>query len=266
MGGVGEVYSETIEKFGESARLKAQFLKNGRLKYLLSSIFAGVFVGLGIVLIFSIGAPIKEAGSPFVKMAMGVSFGIALTLVIFAGSELFTGNNMIMTIGNLEKKVTVMDTLKVWILSFAGNLAGSLLLAYTVAMSGLISNPAAKGFIISVAEAKMTASFGELFLRGILCNMLVCLAIWTSMRAKEDIAKIVLIFWCLFGFIGSGYEHSIANMTLLGMSLFVPHEGTLISWTGFLNNMVPVTLGNIVGGAVIIGAGYWYISSKKEMK
>lgn len=258
------MYSETIEKFGESAKGKSEFLRSSLLKYFIASMMAGVYVGFGIVLIFSIGAPLKEVASPFLKMAMGVSFGIALTLVIFAGSELFTGNNIVMTIGNLEKKVTILDTLYVWIVSFVGNLAGSLLLAYAMSVSGLISKPPVKDFITAIASAKMTAPFGELFVRGILCNMLVCLAVWMAMRAKEDIAKIVLIFWCLFGFIGSGFEHSIANMTLLGMSLFNPHDVAVVSWTGFFNNLLPVTLGNIVGGALFIGFGYWYISSKKK--
>jgi nitrite transporter NirC len=96
--------------------------------------------------------------------------------------------------------------------------------------------------------------------------MLVCLAIWMSTRAKEDTAKLLLIFWCLFAFIGAGFEHSIANMTLLGMALFLPHDPSVISWAGFANNLIPVTLGNIVGGAIMIGAMYWYVSDDKKTR
>ncbi len=251
---------DTVALFSNIARNKADFLKSSLGKYFLLSMLAGIYVGFGIVLIFSIGAPLKDLSSPFVKALMGASFGVALTLVIFAGSELFTGNNMVMTIGLLEKKVSKYELYGIWFVSYIGNLVGSLLLALTVAHSGIISNPIANSFITATASAKMSAPFIELFLRGILCNMLVCLAVWCSGRTKEDVAKLVLIFWCLFAFIGSGLEHSVANMTLLGMGLFIPHEAS-VSWLGFFQNLIPVTLGNIVGGAINMGAAYWYIAS-----
>ncbi|MNJ74281.1 Nitrite transporter NirC [compost metagenome] len=99
----------------------------------------------------------------------------------------------------------------------------------------------------------------NLFFRGVMCNWLVCLAIWTSLRAKEDTAKLILIFWMLFAFIASGYEHSIANMTVLGLALLLPHPDT-ISIAGWFHNMIPVTLGNMVGGALFVGTAYWIIS------
>ena len=126
------MYGETIEKFNESAQNKINFLKSGVSKYFVSSMLAGIYIGLGIILIFSVGAPLKDLANPFLKALMGASFGLALVLVIFAGSELFTGNNMVMTIGLLSKKVTLTDLLLVWLLSFVGNLAGSLLLAFAM--------------------------------------------------------------------------------------------------------------------------------------
>jgi len=108
----------------------------------------------------------------------------------------------------------------------------------------------------------MNAPFLELFMRGILCNTLVCLAIWCSMKLKEETAKLIMIFWCLFAFITSGFEHSVANMTLLSISLFIPHPET-VSWAGLAANLVPVTLGNIVGGMLFVGIAYWYIAREK---
>lgn len=259
------MYAETIERFAQGAKDKSDYLKRSVFKYFLLSMMAGIYVGFGIILIFSIGAPVSALPSPFLKALMGASFGVALTLVIFAGSELFTGNNMTMVIGNLSKKVTVLDTALIWIVSYAGNLAGALLIAFAMAHSGLIAKDPWSGFISAVSAAKMNAPFLELFIRGILCNMLVCLAVWTSARAKEDTAKLVLIFWCLFAFIGSGFEHSIANMTLLGMGVFL-HADAAVSWSGFAANLVPVTLGNIVGGSFFIGAAYWYVSHKSNEK
>lgn len=203
------------------------------------------------------------SGSIFLKPLMGVSFGIALTLVVFAGAELFTGNNMFMTIGLLKKEVTASEVLKVWVFSWVGNLIGSLLLAYLVVASGAISHAA--NFIEKISVAKMTMPAMQLFLRGILCNWLVCLALWTSSRAKSDTAKCILIFWCLFAFVACGYEHSIANMSLLSMSLFAPH-GSAISWLGFLRNMFYVTMGNIVGGSFFVGALYCVATYREENK
>lgn len=255
--------SETITLMAEAAVKKRNFLKNNLLKYLALSVLAGFFVGLGVVLILTIGAPLKEAGLPYTKTIMGLSFGIALTLVIFAGSELFTGNNMIMTIGALEKKVSWLDTLKLWVLCYIGNLAGSFLLAWLVTQAGLLKGLTGE-MVQAVSVGKMSGAFMPLFFKGILCNILVCLAIWTSSRAKDDISKIFLIFWCLFAFITSGYEHSIANMSIFGMGLFSPHDSSVVNWSGFFANMIPVTLGNMVGGAGFMGLGYWFIGHQKK--
>ncbi len=247
------MYLESVEIISTAAKLKIEYLKRSILSYITSSILAGTYIGIGIVLIFSVGAPLAAEGSIFLRPLMGVSFGIALTLVVFAGAELFTGNNMFMTIGLLKKEVSAAEVLKVWIFSWIGNLIGSLLLAYLVVVSGAISHAA--NFIEKVSIAKMTMPALQLFLRGVLCNWLVCLALWTSSRAKSDTAKCILIFWCLFAFIACGYEHSIANMTLLSISLFAQHAQA-ISWLGFFRNMFYVTMGNIVGGSFFVGALY----------
>ena len=255
---------ETVATAAGAARAKAGLLRNAPLQYLLLSAMAGVYVGLGIVLIFCIGAPLQAAGSGAVKAVMGASFGVALTLVIFAGSELFTGNNMIMTLGLLSKTVTRAALLRIWIASFVGNLVGSLLLAMATAASGVMSKAPAKDFLLGVAAAKMAAPASELFFRAVLCNMLVCLAIWMGLRTKSESARLVLIFWCLFAFIGSGFEHSVANMTLLGIGLFLPHDPSLVTWTGFARNLTVVTAGNVVGGALLIGLPYWFAAQAQR--
>jgi nitrite transporter NirC len=173
---------------------------------------------------------------------------------------------MTMVFGTLEKKVTWRDTIKIWLVSYLGNLAGSVLLALAMVGTGLLAKQPLNNFIVESAQAKMTAPFTELFFRGILCNILVCLAVWTSAKAKEDTAKLMLIFMCLFGFIGSGLEHSVANMTLLSMGILAPHQNSAVDWIGFVHNLVPVSLGNVVGGSLVIGATYWFISSKSEKK
>jgi nitrite transporter NirC len=251
---------ETVNAIANAARTKAGFLKHSPIEYLVLSLMAGAYVGLGIVLIFAIGAPLQAMGSGAVKAVMGASFGVALTLVIFAGSELFTGNNLVMTIGALSRTVTASAVGKVWAVSFIGNLAGSMLLALATAASGVLGKAPAKDFVLAVVTAKMAAPLSELFYRAVLCNILVCLAVWMALRAKDETARLVLIFWCLFAFIGAGFEHSIANMTLLSLGLFLPHDHSLVTWMGFARNLSVVTAGNVVGGALFIALPYWYVA------
>jgi nitrite transporter NirC len=155
---------------------------------------------------------------------------------------------------------TVGDVAASWGMTWIGNLVGSLGLVALFALGGgggLLSAP--DTLVMKVAAAKMNASGLALFARGILCNWLVCLAIWMAARVNSDSAKCIVIFWCLLAFIANGFEHSVANMTLLGLALAGNHPET-VTVTGFAWNLAWVTLGNIVGGAVFV-AGAYYVSS-----
>jgi nitrite transporter NirC len=125
--------------------------------------------------------------------------------------------------------------------------------------AGVLGADPQQTFVLNTAAAKMSLPFGTLLVRGILCNWLVCLAVWCAQRTQSETAKLVMIFWCLFAFIGAGFEHSVANMTLLGIALFLPH-GAAIGWEGFVNNLVPVTLGNVIGGVAFVAGSYWLAS------
>ena len=247
------------ERIAGVAKKKVGFLDTSLGGYLVLSAMAGIYLGFGIALIFSLGAPLAVVGSPVVKLVMGASFGIALTLVIFAGSELFTGNNMIGAIGGLSRSVTWGQVFQLNFWSWFGNLIGSLALAWLVVESGVFAKGPTADMIQKVAGVKMSLGPWELFVRGILCNWLICLAVWTAGRTTNDAAKIMLIFWCLFAFIGIGFEHSIANQSFLGMALFMPHESA-VSWAGFWYNQLFVVLGNIVGGGMFVGGLYWLVS------
>jgi nitrite transporter NirC len=255
------MFQNEINTIGEAAVKKGNLLNSGKIKYMLSSALAGMYVGLGILFIFTIGGILNTANSPATKIVMGASFGIALSLVIMAGSELFTGNNLVMTIGSLEKKTSWGMSAKIWLFSFIGNLLGSIVLGLLFVYSGL-GNGHTYEFINKIAAVKMHAPFGQLIVRGILCNILVCLAVWSSFKLKSESAKLIMIFWCLFAFITSGFEHSVANMTLLSIALMIPHPVT-ITMSGFIYNLSAVTIGNFIGGAVFVGAAYWYISKPK---
>jgi len=256
------MFSEEINNLALVAAKKKALLKESRFRYLLASMLAGIYVGFGILLIFTIGGMLQSANTPGTKILMGVSFGVALSLVLVAGSELFTGNNLIMMVGSLNKEVSWKDSLEVWIYSFIGNFLGSILLSILYVQSGLATGDVAD-FIITGSQGKIGAGFGPLFIRGILCNMLVCLAVWCFFKLKEETAKLIMVFWCLFAFITIGFEHSVANMTLITTAMMLPNSGT-ISLAGLFQNLIPVTLGNFIGGAFFIGWTYWRIANGKE--
>jgi nitrite transporter len=253
------MYAETVDRFASVAVNKRDYLRRAPGAFWISSMMAGAYVGLGIILIFSVGSDVDPA---YRALIMGASFGIALTLVIFAGSDLFTGHTMFMSFGLLRGRVSAADLGASWTMTWLGNLVGAALLAllFVTGGGGAVLHSSTQ-LVMKVAATKMNAPALELFARAILCNWLVCLAIWMSARMSGDAAKCIAIFWCLFAFIASGFEHSVANMTLLSIALLAPHPDN-VTWAGMLHNLVWVTLGNIVSGAGIMGLGYWAASQE----
>ncbi|MGA7323099.1 MAG: formate/nitrite transporter family protein [Rhodomicrobium sp.] len=247
------MYQKTIDYFADLAAGKVQAMRSNPMGFLIASMMAGAYVGVGILLIFSIGQTID----PSVRsLAMGASFGVALTLVIFAGSELFTGHTMMMTIGLMRGSVGLSGLCASWILTWIGNLAGSALLAWLfyAGGGGAILKQGAD-LIFNVSAYKMNSAPEALVARGILCNWLVCLAIWTSARVTSDAAKCILIFWCLFAFIACGFEHSIANMTIFAVALLGNHPAS-VTVEGMFYNLGWVTLGNAIAGAIFMAGAY----------
>jgi nitrite transporter NirC len=253
------MYQNVIDQFAETASAKVSAMRDNPLGFLVASAMAGAYVGIAIILIFSLGQLAEPASRPLV---MGVSFGIALTLIVFAGAELFTGHTMIMTLGLLQGKASPSSLGRSWAMTWTGNLIGSVLIAAIfVAGGGGQVLKAGADLIYSAAGAKMSATPLSLLARGILCNWLVCLALWSSARAKDDITKCILIFWCLFAFIASGYEHSVANMTVFALALFGNHPDT-VTLAGAAYNLFWVSLGNIIAGVVFVAGGYWLANGR----
>ena len=254
------MFENDIGKLAYAAEKKVKAMNRFPPGYLALSGLAGAYLGFGIVLIFSVGAPLAGTQfAPFMKLIMGASFGVALSLVIFSGSELFTGNNMIFAIGKLKSRVGINSIFKLFALCFIGNLLGSVFFAWLVVQGGSLSVEA-QALIVKVAGMKMSLGANEAFFRGVLCNWLVCLAVWIANRNGDETAKLIMIFWCLFAFIGSGYEHSIANQSLMSLALLLPH-GAEVSLAGFFHNQIFVTLGNMVGGGVMVGMVYVFASA-----
>ena len=156
----------------------------------------------------------------------------------------------------------LLDVLKVWALCWIGNFIGSFLLAGLFYLGGFASGSVGE-FIATSSLTKMSVPILPLFIRGVLCNILVCLAVWCGFRCKSESGKLIMVFWCLFVFITAGFEHSVANMTLLSISLLSP-MGVAVSLSGLVYNLVVVTLGNMVGAILFVALPYYIISKKKE--
>jgi nitrite transporter NirC len=253
------MYAKTLDVMADVAATKAAYSREEPLAFLVSAMMAGAYVGIGILLIFTLGQQIDPA---IRSLVMGACFGIALTLVIFAGSDLFTGHTLFMTVGLARGASGWAALTRNWALSWVGNLCGSVLLAivFWLAGGGQILKEGAD-LIYNASAAKMSAPVVALVARAALCNWLVCLAIWTSARASSDTAKCILIWWCLFAFIACGFEHSVANMTVFAVALLGNHPPS-VSLAGMGYNLLWVTLGNIVGGAGFVGLGYLAASRK----
>lgn len=258
------MYRKEIDNLVHSAEVKIGLFNKSVPKYLTSAFLGSFFVSLGIMLIYSIGGIMHHAGAETYKILMGACFGVALSLVFMCGGDLFTSNAMIMTIGALEKKVSWLDALKIWVAVWIGNLLGGVVGALLYVNAGVASGKSEYigEFIVNNVATKMNTPGMELFLRGLLCNVLVCLATWMCYKLKEETSKLIMVWWCLFTFITAGFEHSVANMSFLTMGLLLPH-GADISIMGMAHNLLWVSLGNFVGGVLFVGLPYYFITKEK---
>ncbi len=252
------MFSEEFNKLVTAAKAKVNFLENNPLGYFVSSMLAGIFVGVGIILSFMSSSTV--AGMPYQRLVLGLTFGIALSLVIMAGSELFTGNNLVMSAGNFTKQVKWSKTFKLWSVCYIGNWIGSILIAVLFTYSGLAKGPVSELFN-TVSAAKASIPVVELIIRAILCNMLVCLAVWCSFKLKSESGKLIMISWCLLAFIVIGLEHSIANMTVLTVGILSPDS--TIGLGGYFYNILVATFGNVIGGVLLVSLPYYVISKNK---
>jgi nitrite transporter NirC len=257
------MYTEAVHALGDQAVAKLTAQKRSLPSHLVRSMLAGMYVGAAIVLIFTVGSYLPDESR---KLLMGVCFGGALTIVIFAGSELFTGSNLVLTLGVFTRKATWKDLFSNWGWTYLGNLVGSILLAFMAIRSGILDADPVKTFVLKLVQTKMNIPPEQLFWRAVLANWLVCLGVWMAARIKDETARIIMIWWCMFTFITCGYEHSIANMCGLMLGLLLPHSDYLISWQGYGYNLTLATLGNIVGGAFFVAGLYWIGSPKARQK
>lgn len=247
------------------------------------SVLAGVFISFGAAL-FTLVVHDSKLSFGLTQAIGGLSFCLGLILVVVAGAELFTGNNLLV-MAYVSKKITLRKLVENWVILFLGNFIGALSLALWVYLSRQWSANShlvgAKALLI--ANAKVGFPFVVAFTRGVLCNALVCLAVWLCMAGRSTTDKILSILFPISAFVALGFEHSVANMYFIPMGLLLKHEPAVLEAVAvmagkagdftnlttqafLMNNLFPVTLGNIVGGGLLVGLVYWfvYLRGKKE--
>ncbi len=253
-----------VERISNEATQKINNFKNNRSSFMILSALAGMYVGVAVILSATVGAALPK---PFVygaNIVQGLSFGIALSLVVMAGSELFTGNNMIMTIGLLKKTVRLSETLKFFWFNWIGNFIGSAVLGTMFVLTGLADGELGQ-YIIMTTNNKVSLTIMQLIFCGILCNFLVCVAVWCSKKMTSESGKLIIICMCLFAFITSGFEHSVANMTAFTMGVLLS-GGEVATIIGCLYNLFFVTIGNMLGGILFVALPYFIADTRESNK
>ncbi|MGE0059480.1 MAG: formate/nitrite transporter family protein [Dehalococcoidia bacterium] len=236
-------------------------------------VLAGAFIALGAGFFTTVTSG-SELGYGPTRLLGGVAFSLGLILVVIAGAELFTGNNL-MVMAWAGRRISSLQLLRAWAIVYAGNFAGAVATAAIVALSGQwrFNDYAVGGNALRIADAKVNLDFIEAFFLGVLCNALVCLAVWLTYSARSNLDKAVAIVFPITAFVASGLEHSIANMYFIPLGLMLKSQDTVVASSGldeaqlanldiahfFYANLLPVTAGNIVGGGLLVAAIYWFV-------
>jgi formate transporter FocA len=272
--------SEIAIKAEEAGVLKANY---GPRRLLALGILAGAFIAFGAIFATTVSTSNIDYPYGISRLLSGLVFSLGLILVIIGGAELFTGNNLIV-MAWANRKISTQKLLRNWFFVYIGNFIGSICIAGLVFSSGqyTFSNGAVGLSALNIANSKISLGFIEALSLGILCNVLVCLAIWLAMSARSITDKILAVIFPITAFVAAGFEHSIANMYFIPIGIFIKKGASDAFWSQigmspssfpgitfenmFVKNLLPVTIGNIIGGSLLVGAVYWalYLRNSKE--
>lgn len=254
----------------------AQKVRFDIARLLVLGVLAGAFIALGAMFATTVLAG-ADGVIPFGVggLLAGLVFSLGLILVVVGGAELFTGNAL-MVMALAAGKITLAEMLRAWGIVFVGNFMGAFGTAILVFLSGqyLSAKGEVAGVALSLAVAKVALPFDQALFLGILCNVLVCLAVWLALGARGTADKVLAVIFPVSAFVAVGFEHSVANMYLVPLGIIIkvwapatlwlqisvsPSELALLTWPNFLWALVPVTIGNVIGGGVLVGAVYWFV-------
>lgn len=248
------------------------------LTTLMLAVLAGAFIALGAIFATTVAAgTASELPYGVAKLLIGLVFCLGLILVVVGGAELFTGNNLIV-MAWASRKVSTLSLLRNWGLVYLGNFVGSVGTAAMVYLSrqyafgaGAIGRTA-----LAIADGKVGLGWFQALMLGVLCNILVCLAVWLTFSARSTVDKIAAVIFPITAFVAAGFEHSVANMYFIPIGIFIKQfdpafaagsglDLIKLSWGHFLfNNLIPVTIGNIIGGSLFVAAVYWSVFLRKS--
>jgi formate transporter len=220
---------------------------------IILGVLGGMYIGFGGALA-TLALTDGHLGFGLGRLAAGVAFSLGLVMLVIAGGELFTGNNL-MVVALASGKASMRSVWRNWGIAYTANAAGAILLAVIIHHTGILESGSVKATAVRIAEAKVQLGFMPAFLRAVLCNMLVCVAVWLSVAARNVEGKVLAIIFPIGAFVALGFEHCVANLYLLPIGML---SGANITLAGFLANIIPVTLGNVVGGAGLAVA-YWLV-------
>ncbi len=252
--------TKDVESMAETAVYKARVCKEHFGKYFMRAIMAGFFIVVATILSDVSAGVLNPTYPQFAKLTGALLFSIAIILIVFIGGELFTGNNMVMAMGAYQKKCSVKDVCMVWAVSFIGNFVGAFILSAILVGSGA-SKQLLTDYLNTFIAAKLAISPMQLFLRGILCNFCVCIAVFAGSHMKSESGKLIVMFCVIMTFVVAGFEHCVANMGTFSLAylLLGGLDMALVA-----KSMVFVTLGNIVGGAVLLALPLKLMSDDAE--
>lgn len=256
------MYENDIMAMSTTAKNKANFMDNNMLGFFLMSMMAGAFIALGSMLMGVVGGTFTAGGAYSTKLVNGLVFSVGLCMVTSAGSELFTGNNLVMSVGGFTKSVSWGKVVKYWVICWIGNLVGSVLFAAIFTLTGIPGSGDIGAFFASTAAGKVAGTPMNLFTKAIFCNICVCVAIWCGTRLKSEGAKLAMCLACVVTFVTCGFEHSVANMTFLSIGLM--NQAADVAIGGVIYNLVIVTIGNVIGGVVFVALPY-YLTAKAKL-
>lgn len=249
------MYCDAYRRLCGSALAKISLYFRNPRGYIISSMVAGMFITFGSMVALSIGGLLTPLMGSASKIMAAIAFSSALSLAVMAGCELFTGNNLVLSAAAWEKKISWRMACLLWLVNWLGNLLGTWILIGLYVVSGANEVPDVVAYFHQIASSKVALGPIEMVVRGILCNICVCLAIWCGVRMKSESGKLIMTIWCILIFMVCGFEHSIANMSIIGIAL-VNAAGPEVSLWGYLNNLFFVTIGNILGAIFFVTLPY----------
>jgi formate transporter FocA len=254
--------------------------KMGFTKTFILALLAGAFIGFGAIFSTTVTTG-SDMYWGMTKLVAGLAFSLGLILVIVTGAELFTGNNLI-SMAWASGKIKTRDVMRNWLIVYLGNIVGAISIAVILLFSKqyMFANGAVGLNALNIAEAKCGLNFVQAIGLGILCNILVCLAVWLCFSSRSITDKILAIIFPITAFVAAGFEHSVANMYFVPNGLLIKNTAPAEFWSAIgrsqeqysqltrnnflMNNLLPVTIGNIIGGALMVGMVYWFVFLRKK--